>query len=133
MKKRKLVGKMVAAALVAAIIANGCFAGHANAESRTMKVNGKTVYISSSITKTTAKGSTGSDTTVSAVQVKSVYLSAKNGRLLGPVTKTINGGHMAAASFTASSGAVSKSITSSHSASYKGAQGKDATVASISK
>ena len=130
MKKRKWFGKMVATALVATIIANGCYAGHANAESRTMTVNKKTVYISSSITKTTAKGSTGSDGSVSSVKVKSVYISAKNGKLASPVTKTINGKNMATASFSAPSGAVSKSITSSHTASYNGAQGVDTTAAS---
>lgn len=129
MKKRKLMGKMIATALVATIIANGCYTGHANAESRTMKVNGKTVYISSTITLNAARAYTGSDNTVT-VKVKSVYISAKNGKLANPITKTASSGSVATASFSAPSGAVSKSITSSHTASYKGAQGKDTTAAS---
>lgn len=128
MKKEKCKKKIVAMAMVAVLIVSNCNMIHANAESTTMKVNKKTVYISSTISKSGAKASTGSDTNVT-VKVKSIYISAKNGKLT-TMTTTKKGGNIATVAFVAPSGAVSKSITSTHTASYNGAQHKDTTAAS---
>lgn len=130
MKRKKLSAKrIVAAAMSAVIVTGGIQAVSVEAKSETMLVSGKTVYINSSIGTNSASAYTGSDTSVT-VKVKSTYISAKNGTLASPVSKSKNGGNIASVSFSAPSGAVSKSITSSHTASYNGAQVRDTTSAS---
>ena len=100
-----------------------------SAESTSMKVGKRTVYISSRIDKSTANASTGSDMDISA-KVSSKYYAAKNGKILPVQSKTGRGSKVATVAFSAPSGSVSKSITSSHSASWNGAKGSDVTAAS---
>lgn len=129
MKKRKYISKIGAIAMAATIMMSSCFSAYADAETRTMKVNGKTVYISSTINTSSARSYTCSDSNVT-VKVVSVYISAKNGKLASPVEKTKKTSSMAVLEFEAPSGAVSKSITSSHLANWNGAQVRDTTTAS---
>lgn len=121
--------KMLAVGLVGFLVVTSIGVTGVGAENTSMKVGKKTVYISSTINKSVANASTGSDVDVSA-KVSSKYYAAKNGKILPVQSKTGRGSKIAAVSFSAPSGAVSKSITSSHSASWNGAKANDVTAAS---